>query len=222
MASAVGRALVTRRRGFQVTSRSGAASVLPTEVIGVCLGVLAGGHPRAAEVLIKSIEASRHGEPFLGNFLSKLDPDLAASSIDILCAHPVVVAVGLLGYEADPERSACGDMLWDQVYAHGALTRGVLHRAYGRTTRSASRSSADDRPTYSIRLNVAFLLEALKRKASSSGVGPAVDVLLLSSAREFHWSYTYTGALGDSRSCTCWHSIVYDLYLFVLDLCISW
>ena len=45
---------------------------------------------------------------------------------------------------------------------------------------------------------------------------------LLSSAREFHWSYTYTGALGDSSSCTCWHSIVYDLYLFVLDLCISW
>ena len=46
--------------------------------------------------------------------------------------------------------------------------------------------------------------------------------VVLSSAREFHWSYTYTGALGDSSSCTCWHSIVYDLYLFVLDLCISW
>ena len=45
---------------------------------------------------------------------------------------------------------------------------------------------------------------------------------VFSSAREFHWSYTYTGALGDSSSCTCWHSIVYDLYLFVLDLCISW
>jgi len=185
VASAVGRALVTRRRGFQVTSQSGAASVLPTEVVGVCLGVLAGGHPRAAEVLINSIEESRLGEPFLGNFLSKLYPEqlsLAASSIDILCAHPVVVAVGLLGYEADPESFACGDMLWDQVYAHGALTRGVLHRAYGRTTRSASRSSADDRPTYSTRLNVAFLLEALKRKASSSGVGPAVDVLLPAAA----------------------------------------
>ena len=45
---------------------------------------------------------------------------------------------------------------------------------------------------------------------------------VLSSAREFHSSYTYTGALGDSSSCTWWHSIVYDLYLFVLDLCISW
>jgi len=45
---------------------------------------------------------------------------------------------------------------------------------------------------------------------------------VLSSAREFHWSYTYTRALADSSSCTCWHSIVYDLYLFILDLCISW
>ena len=45
---------------------------------------------------------------------------------------------------------------------------------------------------------------------------------VLSSAREFHWSYAYTRALGDSSSCTCWNSILYDLYLFVLDLCISW
>jgi len=45
---------------------------------------------------------------------------------------------------------------------------------------------------------------------------------MLSSAREFHWSYTYTRALGDSSSCTCWHSILYDLHLFALDLCISW
>ncbi|OSX73406.1 hypothetical protein BU14_0352s0025 [Porphyra umbilicalis] len=182
VASAVDRALVARGRGFQVTSQSGVASVLPTEVVGVCLGVLAGGHPRAAVVLINSIEASRDGEPFVGNFLSKLDPDqlsLAASSIDILCAHPIVVAVGLLGYEVDPKRPVCGDMLWDQVYAHGALTRGVLHRADGRTSSSASRSSANHTPTYGTRLSVAFLLEALKRKAaSSSRIGPAVDVLL--------------------------------------------
>jgi len=45
---------------------------------------------------------------------------------------------------------------------------------------------------------------------------------VLSSAREFHWSYTYTRALGDSSSCICWHYILYDLYLFVFDLCISW
>ena len=45
---------------------------------------------------------------------------------------------------------------------------------------------------------------------------------MLSSAREFHWSYTYTRAFGDSSLCTCWHSIVYDLYLFVFDLSISW
>ena len=45
---------------------------------------------------------------------------------------------------------------------------------------------------------------------------------ILSSAWDFHRSYTYTRALGDSSSCTCWRFILYDLYLFVLDLCISW
>jgi len=45
---------------------------------------------------------------------------------------------------------------------------------------------------------------------------------VLSSAQEFHWSYTYTRALGESSSYTCWHSILYYLYVFVLDLCISW
>jgi len=31
---------------------------------------------------------------------------------------------------------------------------------------------------------------------------------VLSSAREFHWSCTYTGFHGDSSSCPCMHSIV--------------
>jgi len=45
---------------------------------------------------------------------------------------------------------------------------------------------------------------------------------VLSSAREFHWSCSHTRALGDSSSCIRWHSILYDLYTFALDLCISW
>lgn len=102
LARAVAGALSTRGRGFQVTSQnSGTRSVLSTETVGVCLSALAGGHPRAAEVLISSMEASRNGEPFIGNFLSKLGPEklsLAASSIDVLCDYPVVIAVGLLGY----------------------------------------------------------------------------------------------------------------------------
>jgi len=32
--------------------------------------------------------------------------------------------------------------------------------------------------------------------------------VVLSSAREHHWSYTYTRALGDPSKCTCWHSIL--------------
>jgi len=31
---------------------------------------------------------------------------------------------------------------------------------------------------------------------------------LISCAREFHWSYTYTPAVGKPSLCTCWHFIV--------------
>ncbi|KAK1868133.1 hypothetical protein I4F81_010628 [Pyropia yezoensis] len=176
VADAVRAVLSHRRKGFQVTSKAGLASVLSAESVGVCLGVLAGGHPRAAEVLISAIEKSRDGEPFLGSFLSRLMPErlsLAASSVDVLCQHPLVVAVGLLGYEADPLTPLGGDMLWDHVYAQGALTRGVLDRAHGRVTRSAFCAGVSATPIYSTRLNVAFLLEVVKRKASLPRIGAA-------------------------------------------------
>lgn len=131
--------------------------------------MLAGGHPRAAEDLICSIEASRDGEPFLSNLVSKLDPDklsLATSSNEILCDHPVVIFVGLLGYEADPESFLRDDILRDSVYAQGALTRGVLDRVTRPSSKSASRSDSSSAPTYSTRMNMAFLLEVLKRKTS--------------------------------------------------------
>jgi len=167
VARAVGVALANRNIGFQVTSQSGVKSILSSETVGACLGVLAGGHPRAVEVLLSSIEASRDGEPFLGKLLSLLDPtrlSLAASSIGVLCDYPVVIAVGLLGYEAAPEMSLCGELSWDHVYAQGALTRGVLHRVNGRASRVAARRGPSAGPVYSTRLNVAFLLEVLNRK----------------------------------------------------------
>lgn len=173
VAAAVSQLLCERKKGFQVTSKSGATSVLTTETVGMCLGVLAGGHPRAAEVLITSIEASRHGEPFLSNFLSRLEPgklSLASSSVDTLCEYPAVVAVGLLGYEADPDIPFCGSIPWDHVYAQGALTRGVLDRTHRRATRSASRFGAPASPIYRTRLSVAFLLEVLKRKPSRARI----------------------------------------------------
>ena len=61
---------------------------------------------------------------------------------------------------------------------------------------------------------------------------------VLISPPELHWSYTYTRALGDSSSCICWHSILYDVrvcisfvYLLVSSpllvvssgrLCVAW
>ncbi|KAK1865516.1 hypothetical protein I4F81_008047 [Pyropia yezoensis] len=100
VAEAVRVVLGDRKKGFQVTSKAGSASVMPSESIGVCLGALSGGHPRTADILIGAIEKSRDGEPFLGSFMSMLQPEslsLAAASVDILSRYPIVVAVGLLG-----------------------------------------------------------------------------------------------------------------------------
>lgn len=170
VADAVDKQLAKRRMCFQVTSKSGERSVLTSEDVSQCLGVLAGGHPRAVEVLLSAIETTRNGEAFLAKVLSLLDPtrlSLAPSSIGVLCDYPVVMAVGLLGYEVAPDRPLCGDISWDHVYAEGALARGVLHRVRDCPSRAASASSCQKTPTspvYSIRLNVAFLLEALARK----------------------------------------------------------
>ena len=79
--------LISSDKGFQVTIRSDTISVLDTQVVAVCLGVLAGGHPRAAEILIEAIKTSRDGQPYLGRVLDTLEPDklsLAGSSIDLL------------------------------------------------------------------------------------------------------------------------------------------
>jgi len=87
VADAVRRMLISSDKGFQVTIRSDTISVLDTEVVAVCLGVLAGGHPRAAEILIEAIKTSRDGQTYLGRVLDTLEPDklsLAGSSIDLL------------------------------------------------------------------------------------------------------------------------------------------
>lgn len=74
--------------GFEVTSRSGVKSILSPETVGACLGVLAGGHPRAVEVLLTSIEASRDGEPFLGKLLSQLHPTRLSLQRPVTCRWP--------------------------------------------------------------------------------------------------------------------------------------
>jgi len=53
-------------------------------------------------------------------------------------------------------------------------------------------------------------------------VAQLVSLALLGSAREFHWSYTYTGLLVTQARVLVGIPLLYDLYLFVFDLCISW
>jgi len=167
---AVQRALASRRKGLQL-ARVDPSSLLPPEVVGKCLAELAGGHPRAAEILISAVETSRDGAPFLSGVLNLLQPgdlSLADDSIDILCAHPVVLAVGLLGYDVKPDTMLTGNLDWDYVYAQGALTRGVLPPKVRRTTRSTSSSAVSSLPIYGTRLNVAFVVSALARTELSA------------------------------------------------------
>jgi len=174
---AVQRALASRGKGLQL-ARIDQSSFLPSEVVGQCLAELAGGHPRAAEILISAVESSRDGAPYLSGVLNLLQPDrlsLAAASIDILCAHPIVLAVGLLGFDVKPDTKLIGNLDWDYVYAQGALTRGVLPPAVGRTTRSSSSTVVPSLPVYGTRLNVAFLVSALAQAELSRKDSVDVD-----------------------------------------------
>jgi len=174
---AVRRALASRGKGLQL-ARIDQSSFLPSEVVGQCLAELAGGHPRAAVILISAVESSRDGAPYLSGVLNLLQPDrlsLAAASIGILCAHPIVLAVGLLGFDVKPDTKLIGNLDWDYVYAQGALTRGVLPPAVGRTTRSSSSTAVPSLPVYGTRLNVAFLVSALAQAELSRKDGVDVE-----------------------------------------------
>lgn len=218
VADAVDKQLAKRRMCFQVTSKSGDRSRLTSEDVSQCLGALAGGHPRAVEVLLSAIETTRNGEAFLAKVLSLLDPtrlSLAASSIGVLCDYPVVMAVGLLGYEVAPDRPLCGALSWDHVYAEGSLTRGVLHRVSNRPSRAASAASrhgAPSGPIYSIRLNVAFLLEALARKEAAAEGNPLEGGRFLANAVEDEDIYRallcVRAALETGDASTAWERFV--------------
>lgn len=119
---AVRRMLISCDKGLQVTIRSDVVSVLPAEVVTVCLGVLAGGHARAAQILIEAIKTSRDGQTYLGRVLDMLQADqlsLAEVIINFPYARPIVVAVSLMGYEMHPNETLCDDIKWDYVYSEG-------------------------------------------------------------------------------------------------------
>lgn len=176
--------LARRNVRLQLTSRSDSKSFVPAADVGKCIGLLAGGHFRAAEKLLEVIDGCRHGQPFCAQVLARLDPSqrsLAAQSMDVLRTDPIVVAVGLLGFDVDPRLYVKEGLRWDDVYASGALTRAQVSPtrppAVKVTTRAMSAASTQDVRScqFATRLNPSFLLElmtAVDYSPPSSGLAP--------------------------------------------------
>jgi len=160
---------------FQVSRRSDRKGIIPAAVVGDCLGTLAGGHPRAAMLLLRAVGGCDFGSPFFSFFLSALQPaqlSVARSSIDLLLSNPIAVAVGLLGFGPEPGDEIKEGLTWDAIYTSGALTRSTESRATSFNvsdsrpcTRSLMRRpSTGGASSFTTRLNLSFLLEVLKRR----------------------------------------------------------
>jgi len=161
-----------------VTQRSDSKGVLSAVVVGSCLGTLAGGHPRAAVLLLKAMEKCDVGSPYFSRFISALDPSelsIARSSIDVLLSNSVGVAVGLLGYDPEPSAEVKAGLSWDAIYTSGALTRtketvAMSTEAMERrpSTRALTRyAPSSSTSCFTTRLNLSFLLEALKKRENT-------------------------------------------------------
>lgn len=170
---------------LQLTSRSDSKSFVPAADVGKCIGLLAGGHFRAAEKLLDVIAGCRTSQPFCAQVLARLDPSersLAAQSMDMLRNEPIVVAVGLLGFDVNPRLFVKDGLRWDDVYASGALTRAQVTPAEPPvakvTTRRMSAASSQDVRLcqFATRLNPSFLLELMTAVSNSpppSGLAPS-------------------------------------------------
>eukprot|EP00170_Pyropia_yezoensis_P003940 contig_16319_g3951 len=90
---------------------------------------------------------------------------LMYKSIDILAQHPVVMAVGLLNYDAPSSGFLTEQLSWNTVFGTGAL----LHRSSGQ--------SKTRNPTIIVTFFLAALSAWLHRVPRSTDVGAAIDVL---------------------------------------------
>ncbi|KAK1857398.1 hypothetical protein I4F81_000017 [Pyropia yezoensis] len=80
-----------------------ARRLLPVGTVARHLALLTLGHPRAAIVLDGAVEASSDGDHFFSILVDALAPSglsVAQKSVNILAQHPLVMAVGLLNYDA--------------------------------------------------------------------------------------------------------------------------
>ncbi|KAK1869949.1 hypothetical protein I4F81_012414 [Pyropia yezoensis] len=150
------------------STATGQRRLLPVGTVASHLATLTLGHPRAAIVLDRAIEGSTDGVSFFSTLLGALAPtklSVAKKSIDILAQHPVVMAVGLLNYDAPSSGILTEQLSWNTVFGTGALQQ------------RSSRILKSWNPTIIVTFFLAALSIRQRLVSRSANVGAAIDVL---------------------------------------------
>ncbi|KAK1857662.1 hypothetical protein I4F81_000278 [Pyropia yezoensis] len=160
--------LLDLRVALRRSTATGQRRLLPVRTVASHLASLTLGHPRAAVVLDEALEGSSDGDIFFSTLLRALAPtnlSVAQRSIDILEQHPVVMAVGLLNYDAPSSGLLTEQLSWNMVFGVGALLQ-----------RSSGRSKARN-PTIIVTFFLAALEARLQRSAIVGAATAAHDLL---------------------------------------------
>lgn len=119
----------TRRLTFlsvslRPTSAAGQRECVPADVVAKHCTLLTVGHPRAVQTLFGALETSADGDVFFMKILDVLSPErlsVAQESINILAQNPLVMAVGLLNFQAPTTGIISERLSWDSVIGQAAL-----------------------------------------------------------------------------------------------------
>ncbi|KAK1864507.1 hypothetical protein I4F81_007053 [Pyropia yezoensis] len=175
------RRLLDLRVALRSSTAAGQRRLLPVGTVARHLALLTLGHPRASIVLNGAVEASSDGDHFFSILTDALAPSrlsVAQQSVYILAQHPLVMAVGLLNYDAPSSGVFTKELSWNTVFGEGALMQ------------RPSRRSKTRNPT----IIVTFFLAALEARVQMGlasavvGSGAAAHDVLPASDKYGGWS----------------------------------
>jgi len=120
------------RVALRSSTAAGQRRLLPIGSVAKHLALLTLGHPRAAIVLDGAVEGSSDGDHFFSILTDALAPSrlsVAQKSVYILAQHPLVMAVGLLNYDAPSSGVLSEELSWNTVFGEGALMQRPSRRS---------------------------------------------------------------------------------------------
>ncbi|KAK1868150.1 hypothetical protein I4F81_010644 [Pyropia yezoensis] len=129
------RRLLDLRVALRSSTAAGQRRLLPVGTVAKHLALLTLGHPRASIVLNGAVEASSDGDHFFSILTDALAPSrlsVAQQSVYILAQHPLVMAVGLLNYDAPSSGVFTKELSWNTVFGEGALMQRPSRRSKSR------------------------------------------------------------------------------------------